>query len=521
MPSPRHRHDSRAPSPPRRFHLQRFIIALSVALTALVLVACVALELLTTINQRHIRRTGEIRSAKSAALSVALDVQRFSWLSNYLMVTHDVNREPERSETMQRVFASLAELKSSVEPSELPKVEQIEAQVRSYISLRHQQDLLGIDPDHALLNITPVLDAVYRSVEDIVAVETDKLDHEQANVVRWDRLAGPIGSSIALLSVLGSVVGLSCLYRVGFRPLLLLTETVRRYTQGERDLRAAPHRSEELGEATDSFNQMADTIASEHRRMLEFVGDVALDLKEPMVIVQTSLGEVLRKPPPGIDDVTRQRLMTANRQLDRLAALVENFFDVNRVAWMRLDREQPRRDLRTLAGDVVKVYADQSIHHQVALEAPSDPVSVRFEKGRLSQALHTLIANALELTPSGGVVEVRVTTETQGCRQQAVVEVHNPGGELSDEALHKLFDPLTPLHKVAGARYLAPGTAVALAVARRIIDAHGGRLDAESKPGSGVTFRVSLPIAEEIGLGTRVESEARAEGVDGQHDFRS
>jgi signal transduction histidine kinase len=190
-----------------------------------------------------------------------------------------------------------------------------------------------------------------------------------------------------------------------------------------------------------------------------------------------------------------------SKELDRLEALVENFFDVSVVEWQRLDHQQPRQDLRELASEVVGIYQTVSNLHQVSIEAPDQPVWVRFQRARLAQAMHAFVSNALELSPGGGVVSVVVRTEVNDSEERAVLTISNRHGAIPPDALHQLLDPLRPIRKIMGLRFLGPGTSVALSIARRIIEAHGGRVEAESNAEEGTTIRVRLPIARVSPLG--------------------
>jgi signal transduction histidine kinase len=115
-------------------------------------------------------------------------------------------------------------------------------------------------------------------------------------------------------------------------------------------------------------------------------------------------------------------------------------------------------------------------------------VVVRCDGTRLEQVLHNLVSNALKYSPTGSSVELRVAQEGE----EAVLSVVDQGIGISSEELRHLF---APFRRTSRAREVAPGVGLGLSVARRIIEAHGGRIEVDSRPGAGSTFRVRLPLA--------------------------
>jgi two-component system phosphate regulon sensor histidine kinase PhoR len=108
----------------------------------------------------------------------------------------------------------------------------------------------------------------------------------------------------------------------------------------------------------------------------------------------------------------------------------------------------------------------------------------------LQQVIHTLLANAIAFSPRGGVVEA--VLEVDG--PEAILGVTDHGIGISEQDIPTIFEPF---QKVSGAHQNAPGNAVALSVAQRIVQAHHGRIDVKSKVGEGSTFRVCVPLAGE------------------------
>jgi signal transduction histidine kinase len=179
-------------------------------------------------------------------------------------------------------------------------------------------------------------------------------------------------------------------------------------------------------------------------------------------------------------------LTILERQLGRLTRMVGDLLDASRIEAGELELNVEEVDLRKVAREVVELYAPTSPAHQVELEAPEQPVRVRADPLRLEQVVSNLVSNAIKYAPEGGPVKVVVGVEGD----EAVLAVKDRGVGIPPEEIPDLF---LPFRRRAMTRNLAPGAGLGLSVVRRILQAHGGRIEVESVQGTGSTFRIRLP----------------------------
>ena len=123
----------------------------------------------------------------------------------------------------------------------------------------------------------------------------------------------------------------------------------------------------------------------------------------------------------------------------------------------------------------------------IRLKAGAQPVLVRADPGRLEQVFVNLLANATEHAPGSGPVDVTITTSVG----RAEVSVRDRGPGVSAEDIRTMFDAYTRL----GNPHRAPGLGLGLYVAREIVTAHGGDIEASSRKGRGTVMTVRLPLA--------------------------
>ncbi len=172
-----------------------------------------------------------------------------------------------------------------------------------------------------------------------------------------------------------------------------------------------------------------------------------------------------------------------SRNLDRIYELTMNMLAYSKQRQPEMDMVQ----LRSLLGDVVDLIQPQCDRRDIALitECEGDMPPIPADPGGLHQAVVNLLNNALDaVEPASGVVTLRC--EYDAVRHQARIQVSDNGPGIDRETMRHIFQPF---YSTKGQR----GTGLGLAVARKVIDEHGGRISLQSDPGQGATFTISLP----------------------------
>lgn len=173
-------------------------------------------------------------------------------------------------------------------------------------------------------------------------------------------------------------------------------------------------------------------------------------------------------------------------QVGLLERLIGDLSDVAGLQARRLELLPRRVDLGVLVRDCVDQVRRQDTSHVVQVAVPAGALEGTWDPERLSQVLQNLLANAIKYSPDGGTVAV--TVEDLGDRAQ--VSIRDMGLGIPPEALPRLFDQFYRVEEHRG----APGLGLGLYIARSLIEAHGGRIRAESEgPGQGSTFLFTLP----------------------------
>jgi signal transduction histidine kinase len=247
---------------------------------------------------------------------------------------------------------------------------------------------------------------------------------------------------------------------------------------------------DELGRLAVSFNQMAAQLEQIEATRRELIGNVAHELRTPLATIKGSVEGLIDGVLPA-EAVTFQQIY---READRLQRLVTDLQELSRVEAGAFDLQMRSMPVPDLVQATVARLNRQFDEKGVSLEAdmPVNLPPVQADEGRIDQVLLNLVGNALQYTPTGG--QVRVTAHRQ--KDEVHITVSDTGIGIAPEHLPLIF---TRFYRVDKSRArVGGGSGIGLTIARHLIEAHGGRIWAESRgPGQGSTFTFTLPISHQ------------------------
>jgi PAS domain S-box-containing protein len=259
-------------------------------------------------------------------------------------------------------------------------------------------------------------------------------------------------------------------------------------------------------EAERKLERHAEQLREQDRRKDEFLAILSHELRSPLSPIRNALAVLQRSDPAG-DQAERARVVI-ERQVSQMVRLVDDLLDVARVTQgkIRLERGAVR-----LADVVRRTVEDHRPTFQRArvlleLEEPDEGVWVDADAGRLAQVVGNLLQNAVKFTPRGGRVTVALDEEGGA----AVLRVRDDGAGMDAAALASLFQPFMQADRTLAR---TQGLGLGLALAKSLVELHGGTLDAASEGvGKGAEFVARLPAVAAPAARPNLPARASAGG---------
>ncbi len=218
-----------------------------------------------------------------------------------------------------------------------------------------------------------------------------------------------------------------------------------------------------------------------------FVSIVSHELKTPVALIKGYASTLRRSDARWDADTVRESLQVIEDESDRLAHLIDDLLDASRVQTGNFKLVPVELDIDQLVNDVARRFLPQAGGHSVVVDVPADLPLVHADEARITQVLRNLLSNAVKYSPDGG--EVRVSSRV--APRDVVICVSDQGPGIAPEDLANLF---TRFYRVSSAlARKTQGAGLGLYLSKAIIEAHGGRIWAESDGRHGSRFSFSLP----------------------------
>lgn len=217
-----------------------------------------------------------------------------------------------------------------------------------------------------------------------------------------------------------------------------------------------------------------------------FVANVSHEVRTPLAGI-IGFSELLLGRDFSPED-RRRHMETIHREAQRLSSLVDDFLDLQGMDQARF-RIVPRPvDLRDVVREQASVYTGRDERHAIELDIPEDVVPVEADELRISQVVGNLLSNAIKYSPEGGMVRLRVERNGDDAR----VEVVDQGLGIPAEDVGHVFERFFRVE--APGRDRVGGTGLGLALARELVELHGGTIGVDSTEGEGSRFWFTLPL---------------------------
>ncbi|TLY21494.1 MAG: HAMP domain-containing protein [Nitrospirae bacterium] len=338
----------------------------------------------------------------------------------------------------------------------------------------------------------------------LIARMTDALDgyvtlHEtRANALVNDSRARSARAEIITQQLVFAVVllglGLAGLATYSIlSPLRRLQEHIRQIGQGTFGQSVNVEAPSDLRELVDTVNWMGKKLQELDDMKAEFLAHVSHELRTPLASIREGTQLLLDEIPGPLSKEQRETLRIIMDSSNRLIRLISTLLDLSKMAAGMMDYQIAPTDLLRVAEtsvDKVRLLAEGK-HIQIMTEAPSGRVWVPADGARIEQVLDNLLSNALKFSPEGATVSIRLLLEAN--TGVVHISVADTGPGIPPEDLPHIFERF--YQGRAYSKNTLAGSGLGLALAKKVVEAHGGQIWVESDLGKGTTVHFTLPLA--------------------------
>jgi signal transduction histidine kinase len=296
----------------------------------------------------------------------------------------------------------------------------------------------------------------------------------------WQLLvAGAVAAATALLVARWLARGMT-------QPLREMAKAARSMEAGDYGQRVQTRSRDEVGQLAVAFNRMSGELEDLERLRRDLVANVSHELRTPISALRALLENLL----DGVERPDPETLQVMLAQTERLGRLVDQLLELSRLESGDVPMVRERFALPPL---VARVLSEIDVMRgrrdvELAQDLPKDLPPVYADAERVHQVLFNLLDNAVRFTPPGGRVTVHASTKNGSVD----VAVADTGPGIASEHLPRVFERFYRVDP--GRSRDEGGTGIGLAIARSVVEAHGGRIWAESQPGKGSVFTFELPV---------------------------
>ncbi len=271
-------------------------------------------------------------------------------------------------------------------------------------------------------------------------------------------------------------------------PVNEITQTARRISRGDYNIRIDKHYDDEIGDLCDTINDLAGELTAADQMKNDFISTVSHELRTPLTAIK-GWGETMMSAPDD-KELMQKGMNVILGETDRLSQMVEELLDFSRLQSGRLTMHMEKTDLLAELQEAVLMY-EQRVRQEgktLTLEEPPEGTAftVMADPRRLRQVFVNVIDNAVKYTDKGGHISVRTAIENNHI--QVIVTDDGCGISMSDLGRVK--------EKFYKGNFTRRGSGIGLAICDEVIRQHNGILALESEEGRGTRVTIAVPLTQ-------------------------
>jgi len=266
------------------------------------------------------------------------------------------------------------------------------------------------------------------------------------------------------------------------KPLDELVDASGKVAEGDFSVRVGESGPGEVRSLLRGFNSMAERLQMNDQQRRNMLADISHELRSPITIMQGNLEGMI----DGVYAADKERLKSLYDETQILSRLVDDLRTLSLAVSGSLQLKREPTDLGLLIREVISAFESQANEKEIKIDLSAEAVDeIDIDPQRVHEVLSNLVGNALRYTPSQGVVKVGATESASGLERNVLVYIQDSGPGIESADLSRIFDRF---YKTSD----SGGMGLGLSIAKYLVEAHGGKIWAESEVGQGTKISFTL-----------------------------
>jgi two-component system sensor histidine kinase GlrK len=310
---------------------------------------------------------------------------------------------------------------------------------------------------------------------------------------RRSEQAGVVTKELVIIALcVGLLLASLATYSI-LSPLRRLQEHIRQIGLGNFKTAVNVSAPSDLRELVESVGAMAKKLQELDDLKAEFVSHITHELRSPLTAIHAGTQLLLEEIPGPVNGPQRETLDLMVESSRQLIDMISSLLDLSKIDAGMMEYRIVSSDMKRVLDtsvNKIRLLADRE-RIRIVIEAPRGPLFVPVDEARMQQVLDNLLSNALKFSREGGSIYLRLEPDQK--EKVLRISVTDTGRGIAPESIQHIFERF--YQGAVRARGGAPGTGIGLALVKRVVEAHGGRIWAESEPGKGTTMTFVLPMS--------------------------
>jgi len=313
---------------------------------------------------------------------------------------------------------------------------------------------------------------------------------DQAFESQQKKSLGLAALAMALISGLLSILLASRLVA----PLLKVSKSVKALSDGDYQQTLTLNRRDEIGDLASDINSLSNTLEQNRTARQRWIAEISHELRTPLAVLRGEV-EALQD---GVREPDAKSIGSLHTEVMNLGRLVDDLHTLSLSDLGALDYRFEPVELPLIVRRVIDAHgaqiADASLAVTITNELPNSRIQADVQ--RIEQLLSNLLQNTIRYTDAPGVLNIRLAANHRSGKTQAVITWQDSSPGVADLDIAKLFDPLFRVE--ASRNRLHGGAGLGLSIAKNIVEAHGGTIDAATSELGGLALTIQLPIIKDV-----------------------